>query len=59
MRSKEELKTIYNSLNDSEKHGIQFGLFPAKLLELKLSNVDCADLMRFRIEVEKHDVNKK
>ena len=58
MKTKEELKTIYNSLNDSEKHGVQFGLFPAKLLELNLDNVDCADLMRFRMKVEKHDVNK-
>ena len=58
MKTKEELKTIYDSLNDSEKHGVQFGLFPAKLLELNLDNVDCADLMRFRMETEKLDVNK-
>ena len=58
MKTEEELKNIYNSLNDSEKHGIQFGLFPAKLLELNLSNEDCANLMQFRMKVEKYDVNK-
>ena len=50
MKTKEELKTIYNSLNDSEKHGVQFGLFPAKLLDFKLDNIDYANLMRFRYE---------
>jgi len=58
MRSKEELKVIYSLLNDSEKHGVQFGLFPAKLLDLKLDNIDCSNLMQFRMEVEKYDINK-
>ena len=49
MKNKEELKIIYDSLNDSEKHGIQFGLFPAKLMELNLNNEDCSELMRFRM----------
>jgi len=55
MLSKEELKKVYESLNDSEKHGVQFGLFPAKL---GLSSEECSDLMKVRMESEKYDVNK-
>jgi len=56
MKSKEELKNIYKSLNDSEKFGVQFGLFPAKLMNLEREEV--AGLMEVRMELEKQDVNK-
>lgn len=58
MKSRKELKAIYDSLNDSEKHGVQFGLFPAKLLNAELDNIDCAKIMQYRMKVEKYDVNK-
>ena len=57
MRNEKELKKVYDSLNENEKHGVQFGLFPARLLDLKLDNIDCANLMQCRKETEEHDIN--
>lgn len=56
MKSEEELKNIYGALNESEKHGVQFGLFPVKLMNL--SQEEISGLMRVRMELEKQDVNK-
>ena len=56
MKSKEELTKIYNELNESEKYGIHFGLFPVKLIEL--SKDEISGLMQIRIEKEKYDINK-
>lgn len=58
MKTKEELKNIYESLNDSEKYGIQFAMLPAKLLQYNLSREDISNLMSIRMELEKNDVNK-
>lgn len=58
MKTKEELKNIYESLNDSEKYGIQFAMLPAKLLQYNLSREDVSNLMSIRMELEKNDVNK-
>lgn len=57
MKTKEELKKIYEGLNESEKYGIQFGLFPVKLMEL--SKEEVVALMDLRGEIEKNDINKK
>ena len=46
MKTKNELKEIYNSLNDNEKFGLSFGLFPVRLIDLKLSNHESAKLIR-------------
>lgn len=56
MKSKEELTKIYDELNDSEKYGIQFGLFPIKLVGL--TKDETVKLMQVRIEKEKYDINK-
>lgn len=56
MKSKEELTKIYEELSDSEKYGIQFGLFPFKLVGLRKEEV--VRIMAIRIEKEKHDINK-
>ncbi len=58
-RTKEELEKIYDTLNESEKFGLQFSLFPYRIhSELKLNTDDCVALMRIRMEREKHAVNK-
>lgn len=57
MKTKEELKKIYDRLNESEKYGIQFGLFPAKLMEL--SKEEVVALIDLRGEIEKNDINKR
>ena len=44
------LKEIYKSLNDNEKFGISFGLFPVKLMDLKLDNMECAMLVEISQE---------
>ena len=56
MLSKEELREVYKSLNDNEKFGVQFGLFPASLIGF--SSEECSDLMKIRKELEQYDVNK-
>ena len=56
MKTKEELTDIYNSLNESEKFGIQFGMFPVKLINLKHDEI--VSLMELRMEIEKMEVNK-
>lgn len=45
MKTQEELQQIFNSLNENEKFGISFGLYPVKLMALKLENEDYADLV--------------
>ena len=52
MKTKEELTDIYNSLNESEKFGIQFGMFPVKLINLKHDEI--VSLMELRMEIEKN-----
>lgn len=54
MKSKKELEKIYNELNESEKYGIQFGLFPVKLQGLRKEEI--VRVMQLRIEKEKHDI---
>jgi len=58
MKTKEELKSIYEGLNESEKYGIQFAMLPAKLLQYNLSREDVSNLMSIRMELESNDVNK-
>lgn len=57
MKTKEELTKIYEELSDSEKYGIQFGLFPFKLVGLRKEEV--VRIMQIRIEKEKFDINKQ
>ena len=56
MKTKEELKKIYENLNESEKFGVQFALFPVKLMGLTKEEI--VTLMEIRAELEKDDVNK-
>jgi len=56
MKTKEELKKIYEDLNESEKFGVQFALFPVKLMDLTKEEI--VTLMEIRTELEKDDVNK-
>ena len=56
MKTKEELTKIYHSLNDNEKYGIQFGLFP--ILLKGLEHEEIVELMQIRKELEKQDINK-
>ncbi len=58
MKTKEELKNIYKGLNESEKHGVQFGLLPVNLMKYNLDNEDVSNLMKVRMELESNDVNK-
>lgn len=57
MKSKEELTKIYEGLNESEKFGIQFGLFPVKLMDLEKN--ETVALMRIRMGTERYDINKR
>lgn len=41
-----DLQIIYNSLNDNEKFGLSFGLFPISLMPLNLDNSESAELIR-------------
>jgi len=51
-----DIKKIYESLNDNEKFGIQFGLFPASLISLEHDEI--VKLMEYRKNINKNDVNK-
>lgn len=44
-RTIDELKQIYSTLDDNEKFGLSFGLFPIRLMDLKLTNHESADLI--------------
>jgi len=55
MKNQEELEDIYRNLNDNEKYGVQFGLFPVSLVGL--NSDECSSLMRIRMGLEKNDVN--
>ena len=55
MKTEQELTEIYNSLNKSERFGIQFGLFPVKLINLTTD--ETVLLMEIRSKKEKNDVN--
>jgi len=57
MKTKKELRKIYDELNESEKFGIQFGLFPARLMGL--TKEETVALMELRGEVEKDDINRR
>jgi hypothetical protein len=57
MKTKEELKKIYEELNESEKFGVQFALFPVKLMGLNKEEI--VALMDLRGEIEKSDINKR
>ncbi len=41
-----DLKAIYESMDDNERFGLSFGLFPARLEKEKLSNAEAAELIR-------------
>ena len=48
------LREIWDKMNDSEKFGCQFGLFPSWLLEYKLTTDETVELMK----ESKPNVNK-
>ena len=41
-----DLKTIYAGMDDNERFGLSFGLFPARLEKENLSNAEAAELIR-------------
>lgn len=43
-----KVKSIYNKLNDNERYGIRFGLFPARIhSDMTTLNVSASDLMKY------------
>ena len=44
-KTEEDLKEIYNNLDENEKFGLSFGLFPFRLEKMKLDNHECAELI--------------
>lgn len=52
------LEKIYEGLNDSERFGVQFGMFPARLMSLELTKDDIVELMEIRKEQNTYDINK-
>lgn len=45
-----DLKAIYAAMDDNERFGLSFGLFPARLMELNLTNHESAELIRMSQE---------
>lgn len=41
----EKLRRIWESLNDNERFGLSFGLFPARLQSENLTNAEAAELI--------------
>lgn len=41
-----DLKAIYAAMGDNERFGLSFGLFPARMMEMNLSNEESAELIR-------------
>ncbi|HYT42657.1 MAG TPA: hypothetical protein VEP90_09940 [Methylomirabilota bacterium] len=51
---REDVEKVYNALNESEKYGICFGLFPARIQEtMKQHFIHASDLMQYDAEVQK------
>jgi len=48
-KTESELRAIFESLNESEKFGIAFGMFPARLPEL--THNDVVALMKLRQKI--------
>ena len=42
---KTELRKLFDSLDENEQAGINFGMFPIRLEAFKLDNHDCAELI--------------
>ncbi len=40
-----DLKAIYKDMDDNERFGLSFGLFPARLEKEKLTNEEAAELI--------------
>jgi len=45
-RTEEELRKIFESLDENEQFGVSFGLFPVRLEAYKLDNHEAAELIR-------------
>jgi len=41
-----KLQRIWESLNENERFGLSFGLFPARLMDENLTNHESAELIR-------------
>ena len=48
MRSRQELEEIYQKMNESERFGVAFGLFPAWVMGHDLENAEIVELMKIR-----------
>ena len=42
----DKMKKIFTSLDENEKFGLSFGLFPFRLEKYKLDNMEAAELIR-------------
>jgi len=56
MTMEDKIKAIYDGLNESEKFGVQFGMFPVRLQNLSIE--ETVQLMEYRKNTAKQDVNK-
>jgi len=43
---KTKLEKIWNNINENERFGLSFGLFPARIIDEKLTNEESAELIR-------------
>ncbi len=46
MESKQKIQETWNRMNQSEKHGVKFGLFPSWIDQYKLTKEDHVELMK-------------
>lgn len=47
----EKIENMFNSLNDNEKHGLIFGLFPIRIMKYDLTNEESAELINMAHEI--------
>ena len=52
MRDISELKEIFDKMNESERFGTSFGLFPAWVLDYNLTTPEIVELMKFGGEIK-------
>ena len=54
------VKQLYEMMNDSERYGVQFGMFPMWAGTIMDEHgVKAHELMQYRKETERQDVNKE
>lgn len=51
--NKVNIKKIFNLLNDNEKFGLKFGLFPIKIQKYNLNNKQLSELIQYAKKMSK------